>query len=449
VSLASFNGPSEPTEITVERESAMRSIGSVRRIGFFIVLFFVFGALIWASFAPLALAIMAPGTVVVQGSRRAVQHLEGGIVSEILVKNGDQVKKGQVVLRLARVQSDAAVGVLSGQLDGLLGLQARLIAERDGLAQIAFPEQLRARADQETAREAMAGQTSVFDKRRAFLDGRIEIIAARRQQSERAIGGLEAQLTSLRIQIGLITRELEGVQELYNKGLERKPRLLALQREAADLTGRIGQVEQEIARTGLEISQFDLQVADLRSTYVNEAVQQLRETEVQISEVTNRLSAADDVAGRLDVMSPADGVAVGMIVHALGQVVRPGETVMEVVPQDQGLVVSAQVRPEDSEDLKIGQVVEIYLTAYHQRRLPVIYGKLTYVSADRLTDERTGVPYYEIKAQIDPGALDGVPDVALRAGMPADVAIQTGDSTVLQALLMPLTSVLDRGFREP
>lgn len=446
--LAVQSMPTIPDE-AAERAIAMQGVRRVQRTGLMIAGVFVFGGLLWSALAPLSLAVMAPGVVVVEGSRRAVQHLEGGIVAEIGVRNGDTVQAGQSVLRLAPAQSDATMGVLMGQMDGERALIARLVAERDGQAELAFDETLLSRKGVPSAEQAMAGQTEVFRARREYTQGRIAIIEARRAQSGKAISGLEAQRKSLVEQQSLIAKELADVEALYKKGLERRPRLLALQREAADLDGRIGQIDQEMARINLEISQLDLQIEDVRSTYTNEAVAELREAQKRLLDLASRLDAATDVADRLDVVAPITGTVVGLSVHAIGEVVRPGETMLEVVPSEDGLVIAAQIRPEDAEDLVPGQPVEVYLTAYHQRRLPVIDGEVTYISADRITDERTGVGYYEARIKVAKDALKGIENVSLKAGMPAEVAIQTGEMTVLESILLPITSVLDRGLREP
>lgn len=420
----------------------------VIRTGLAIVGVFAVGFLGWAAFAPLESAIVAQGVVVVETHRKAIQHLEGGIVRDIYVVDGQVVHAGQALVQLDDTESKASLDLLRGQADALAAQQARLEAERDGADKIDFPPDLLARKDDPKVAEALRGEQNTFDTHRATLDKQKAIYNQRIGENKRIIAGLQSQQTSVDQQSELIAQESDSVQQLYAKGLSTLPRYLQLKRQAADLAGQHGQIAQKMAQVDLDSGENELQIVNLRNEFMNDVVKDLREVQTKRFEAMDRLHAARDVVARLRLTAPVTGKVVGLAVHTKGAVLRPGDTVMEIVPLNDQLDVEAHVRPEDADDAHIGMSAKVNLGAYKQRRLPMITGVVTAVSADRLIDQRTNQAYFSVIVAVDRGQLKGYPDVKLIPGMPVDVSLETGSRTALDYFVEPITSVFRKGMKE-
>jgi len=410
-------------------------------------LFFVgFGG--WAAFAPLESAAIAPGQVVVDSRRQTIQHLEGGIIDEIVVHEGDQVNKGDVLIHLSRTRAQASVDVLRGQYLSAIGEKARLTAERDGLENIAFFSDLADETHTEEEQAIITGQTNVFNSRKRYFDGQVEILQQRILQIDEQIEAFQAQEKAEHAQFGLIQEEISAVKELVDKGLERKPRLLALQRAAAEIAGNRGEYQGRIAQIREQIGEFRSQLIDLENKKLNEVTEKLRETEDQIYDVQQRLAAAQDVLERSDIIAPRSGTIVNLRYHTPGGVIRAGEPVMDLVPDDDQLVIDARVNPLDIDVLVQGMPAEVRLTAYSQRSTPILDGKLAILSADAITDTQNNVSYYTARVIVDRSELDELEDVKLVPGMPAEVMLLTGKRTMLDYLMAPITRSIERGMRE-
>lgn len=418
------------------------------RTGGLVVGVFVIGFLGWAAFAPLDSAIQAPGVVVVETHRKAIQHLEGGIVKTIYVKEGERVTAGQPLVQLDETEGRASLNLLSGQADALAAEQARLEAERDGAERIAFPADLTERRDDPKVAEALRGEQNTFDTHRATLAKQQAIYNQRINENHRIVAGLQSQQQSVEQQSTLIQQESDSVQHLYDKGLSTLPRLLQLKRQAADLTGQHGQVSEKIAQVGLDSGEDELQILNLKNQFMNDVVKDLRDVQTKRFETMDRLHAARDIVARLRMTAPVAGKVVGLAVHSKGAVIRPGDLVMEIVPIEDQLDVEAKVKPEDADDVHIGMSAKVNLGAYKQRRLPMITGVVTNVSADRLVDQHTNQPYFSVMVQVDKSQLKDYPDVKLIPGMPVDVAIDSGTHTALDYFIEPITGVFRRGMRE-
>jgi HlyD family type I secretion membrane fusion protein len=423
-------------------------IGALLAAGAFLLIAFFAGFGGWAALAPLSSATVAEGVIRVETHRKTVQHLEGGIVREILVKEGDKVTAGQVLMRLDKTQSGTTVSVLQDQQDALLALQARLEAERDGLDAIQFPPELSARQSDPKVATVVGGQQKIFDTRRQSLRAQLGILSQRVEQLGSEIAGHKAQLVSANEQIQLTQEEIATVTDLLNRGLERKPRLLALQRQQSYLEGSRGEQLGAIAKAQQEIGEAKLQSADLLDKRSSEIALELRDTQSRLLENRQKLGAAVDVDNRMEVVAPVSGQVVDLKVHTLGGVVRPGDALLDIVPQSDELVVEARVRPVDIDAVHAGQSAQVALTAYKQRTTPRLDGRLATVSADALIDESRHISYYSAEIHIDSSELAKLNGVQLYPGMPAEVMIVTGERTLLQYFIQPVIDSFHRAFRE-
>jgi HlyD family type I secretion membrane fusion protein len=418
------------------------------RVGLIVVGTFVIGFLGWAALAPLDSALVAQGVVIVETHRKAIQHLEGGIVRSIYVKDGQVVKAGQPLVQLDDTESKASLDLIRGEADALAAQQSRLEAERDSADKIDFPADLLARKSDPKVAEALRGEQNTFDTHRATLIKQQAIYNQRIGENKRIVAGLQSQQSSVDQQSQLIAQEADSVQQLYNKGLSTLPRLLQLKRQAADLAGQHGQISEKIAQVDLDSGEDELQIVNLRNQFMNDVVKDLRDVQTKRFEAMDRLHAAKDVFARLRMTAPVAGKVVSLAVHSSGAVVRPGDAVMEIVPVNDQLDVEAHVRPEDADDVHVGMTAKVNLGAYKQRRLPMITGVVTTVSADRLTDQHTNQAYFSVIVAVDRGQLKDYPDVKLIPGMTVDVSLDTGSRTALQYFIEPITSVFRHGMRE-
>jgi len=423
-------------------------IGAPLAAGAFLLIAFFAGFGGWAALAPLSSATVAEGVIRVETHRKTVQHLEGGIVREILVNEGDKVTAGQILMRLDKTQSGTTVSVLQDQQDALLALQARLEAERDGLDAIQFPPELLARQSDPKVATVVGGQQKIFDTRRQSLRAQLGILSQRVEQLGSEIAGHKAQLVSANEQIQLTQEEIATVTDLLNRGLERKPRLLALQRQQSYLEGSRGEQLGAIAKAQQEIGEAKLQSADLLDKRSSEIALELRDTQSRLLENRQKLGAAVDVDNRMEVVAPVSGQVVDLKVHTLGGVVRPGDALLDIVPQSDELVVEARVRPVDIDAVHAGQSAQVALTAYKQRPTPRLDGRLATVSADALIDESRHISYYSAEIHIDSSELAKLNGVQLYPGMPAEVMIVTGERTLLQYFIQPVIDSFHRAFRE-
>jgi HlyD family secretion protein len=411
---------------------------------------FVIGAGTWAAMAPLESAAIASGTVVSDSHRKTVQHLEGGIIGAILVHDGDSVRAGQVLIRLDDTKARTTLGALLGQLADAKARQARLLAERDALEAIDFPSDLLARVGADaTLAAAIAGQRKIFETRRLLMDSKIAAIHERIAQVNEQINGHQAEIASLTKRIALLQEEIAGVEQLVSHGLERKPRLLQLQREMADMEGKRGDTLAQIAKAKQTIAESEVDILSLKHDRQKDVADELRETEKKLHELEEQSQAASDVLARTEVRAPENGTVTELRVHTPGGVVNAGEALLDLVPQADRLVVEAKVRPEDIDRVHEGLPAQVRLLPYKQRRTPPIAATVVYVSADRLVDKHSNEPYYEAKLRVDEEQLAGLGDeVKLVPGMPSEAMIKTGETTVAAYALSPILDSFHRAFGE-
>lgn len=434
----------EPADPATSFMSTRKLVGSGRLV---ILIFFV-GFMGWAALAPLDSAVMAPGVIVVESHRKTIQHLEGGIVRDVLVQDGQSVKAGQLLVRLDETQAQSTLQMLMSERDALEAQEARLVAERDGSPAINFPPDLVAHQNDPAVAAAIHGEESAFETRKATLAKQIDILTQRNKENQSIIAGLQNEQTAVDQQTALIARETESVQTLYDKGLSTLPRLLALKRQAADLSGQHGQLVEKIAQTQLSSGENELQIINLKNQQLADVVKDLRDVQTKRFDLLDRIQAARDILSRLMVRAPVSGKVVGLTVHTNGAVLHPGDTIMEIVPQKDELEVEAHVRPEDVENVHVGQTAKLNLSSYETRRLPILDGTVINVSADRLTDQRTGQAYFNVSVTVDRNKLKDYPDAKLIPGLPVEVAFNTGSRTALEYLVEPISDVMRKGMRE-
>lgn len=423
---------------------------SVRSIGYLILLlaFGVFG--VWSALAELDSAAVAPGVVIVDSYRKTVQHLEGGIVKEILVRDGDTVKTGDVLLRLDDTQVRAQMEMVRNQYLNNLALDARLTAEREQQKTITFPEELREASDDPQVKDILAIQTREFEARRAALQGEIAVLEQRIGQLDEQARGLDAMQTIKQKRIASYREEVDDMQKLFSRGLGDKLRLREMERLALELEGERAGHLSDISRAKIQISETRLQIIQRQKAFQEDVASQLRETQAKYFDLRERLRALRDTLDRVDVRATTEGVIVGMGVHTIGGVIAPGSRILDIVPRDERLVVEAQVSPTDIDKMQPGLVTDIRFSAFKSRTTPVVEGTVETVSADRLTDQATHQAYYLARVAVTDAGMETLKSLNLTVlpGMPAEVIIKTGERTFLQYLLQPMTDSLARAFRE-
>jgi len=422
---------------------------SVTWTGNLLVGCFVLGLGTWSTFAPLESAAIAFGTVESESSRKTIQHLEGGIIRQILVVDGDIVHAGQTLILLEDTKASAEVQSLKGQLWDAIAREARLTAEQHAQERVSFPSELElARKDNPSVATVLLGQESIFETRRQVFASQIAVNREKRTQVEKEIEGLKAQESAAARRLAIVREEATTVAMLVEKGLERRPRLLTLEREAADIEGRRGEINAQISRAKQVISESHTSLLKLQNDRQNEIAQSLREAQSQIFQIREHLQGATDQLLRTAVKAPEDGVVTDLRVHTPGGVIAAGAPLMDLVPRQDRLIVTARVRPEDIDVVRAGLDADVPLLPYNQRRVPPLRGTVMHVSADRLLDKRTEQPYYATKIRVqdpqgsDAGAVKVIP------GMPAQVFIKTGVGTVALYALKPLLDSFNRAFRE-
>jgi len=440
------------TLITIDAlpEAPATPLARCRRLvslGVLLVGVFLLGFGIWAAFAPLETAVVAGGTVVSESSRKTLQHLEGGIIAAILVKDGDEVTAGQTLIRLDDTKARTTYEAASGQLIDARVAEARLIAQRDGTDTIAVPADL-ARSTDPTVLQAIAGQRRIFETRRKLEELKIAAIRERINQSREEIVGYQAEVTAADRRSALLNEEIKGALEMVQKGLERKPHLLDLQRQLADIQGKHGDMMAQIARAKQTIAESEVNILSVTNDDQKQAADELRDTQRKIHELTQETEAAASVMARTAIKAPEDGIITDLRVHTIGGVVNAGEPLMDLVPKSDRMVIEAQVRPVDIERLREGLPAQVRLLPYKSRRTPPLDATVIYVSADRIVDKHTNQPYFAVKLKVDEQKLKAMPEVTLVPGMPAETMIKTGETTVALYALSPVLDSFHRAFHE-
>lgn len=402
----------------------------------------------WATFAQIQGAVVAAGQLVVETTSKRIQHRDGGIVSQINVKNGDRVKPGQELVIMDDTEARAELGIVETIRIEWLGKAARLRAERDGADKVDFDEELIALRGDPLIDKVVEGQMQIFDVQRTALKSRQEQLGERVVQLQKQITGLNAQLSAGRKQSGFIERELTGTRDLLDKGLVQMPRVLALEREAARLEGQQGQLVSEIARAQGQIAEIRLQMIQLADDTRTRTLAELREAESKLQEFAERKIAIEAKLQRTRVKAPRSGIVHELAVHTIGGVVSPGETMMFIVPDEDELVVEARIRPQDIDQVVVGQDATLRFPNADARLTPQVHGQITQLSADLKQVDAQTPPYYSVRLKVGDRDMSKLGDLVLKPGMPVEAFIQTKPLTPWAYLMQPLSEQLNRAFRE-
>ncbi|MGH6707529.1 MAG: HlyD family type I secretion periplasmic adaptor subunit [Bradyrhizobium sp.] len=432
-----------------ELKGARRSIRTHMIVGLTLMLVLAGGFGGWASTVPISGALIAPGQVVVDSNVKKVQHPTGGVVGEVRVRDGDTVKAGDIVVRLDETVVKASLAIVVKTLNGLLARGARLEAEQRGAEAIKFPAALTDRADDPDVRDVMASETKLFEVRVFGRAGQKSQLRERVMQLNEEIQGLSAQENAKDKEIALVATELVGVRQLYEQRLIQISRLTTLERDSARLSGERAQYIASRAQAKGKITETELQIIQIDKDMVSEVSKDLRETNDKIGEFVERKVTAEDQLRRIDIRAPQAGMVLQSTVHTVGGVITAGDAIMMIVPQADDLSVEAKVNPQDIDKLQIGQKTLLRLSAFNQRTTPELNGKVTRVSADVTTDQRSGQSYYTIRVSMPPEEVKRLgAENKLIPGMPVEAFVQTGDRTMFSYLMKPLSDQLMRSFRE-
>lgn len=402
----------------------------------------------WAATTEFAGAVIAPGQVVVNSNHKKVQHPTGGVIGELLVREGDQVNAGDILVRLDDTQTRTNLAIVTKALDEMAARQAREEAERDGADKIDFPTDLLARMDNPDVAKAVNGERRQFDVRSAAREGQRSQLKERIVQLNEEISGNEAQIASKANQIEWITKELASVNQLWAKNLVPYNRVTALEREKERLEGERGQLLAAIAQAKGKITEINLQILQIDQEMRSEVGRDLAEIRAKTAELVEKKVAAEDLLRRVDIRAPIDGTVFQLSVHTVGGVIMAGEVIMLVVPATDSLEVETKVQPQDIDQIRIGQPAALRFTAFNMRTTPELNGQVSRVSADVSEDQKTGVRYFTVRIAVPPEELAKLGNFKIISGMPVEAFIHTNSRTVISYLVRPLTDQLQRAFRE-
>jgi HlyD family secretion protein len=445
MSQLALPGPNHPLAQELDAEPSLRPTITA---GTIIVVAMVCAFLGWSLYARLDSAAISQGTLVVDSQRKTVQHLEGGILRELLVKEGDVVKSGQTVALLDTTLADSQLGQITSQLVAAQSRIARLRAEQEGSLVLEFPAELIAQAKDPVVAETISTQQKLFQARWRAYESSEAVLQKRIDQLQEEIGSNQAQLTAVTRRLALMEEERANVAQLLEKGFERRPRLLELDRNVADLKGRQGELRGAIARSKQAIGGAQLEIVNLGDTRLADIAKELQETRAQEADLNDRIRAARDVRQRREVVSPQDGVVTDIRLVTMGGVIGPGQPLMDIVPVDDELIVETRVQPKDIDSVRGGLEARVRLTSYTRALAPTVEATITYVAADMMTDQRTGDHYFTARARLSRDSLAEWPEVRLYPGMPAEVMIVTGERRAIDYLVSPLFDRMRRAFHE-
>ncbi len=409
----------------------------------FFFVFVVFG--LWSVFAPLDGAARAPGTVIVKSNKKMIQHLEGGLVKEILVQNGDLLNADDPILILDDTQSRAQLEIFRTQFIALKVRESRLLAERDTLESILFPESLQ--LSQANVREEIEAQEQIFSARRTSMGGEKEVLEQRIEQLYSSLEGLQALKASKETLAVSYSEELTDIQALLEQGFSDKTRLRAAERNHALLKGEAGELVANISSTEVQIGETRLQILQQQNEFHNQVVTELSATQTQLKDVNERILALEDIVQRTVIRSPVTGIVNGLQIHTEGGVIGPGTVIAEIVPQAEELIIEAQVPTIDIDRVAVGQSATIRFSSFNSS-VPTIFGRVISLSADAMLDRNTGVSYYLSRIEVTPEGMADLGDLILVPGMPAEAFIATGSRTFLQYTMKPFSDSLARSLIE-
>ncbi len=431
---------------TAQAPTALRA---PRLLGVLALLIAVGGFGTWATTAPLDSAVVAHGTISLAGKRKLVQHLDGGIVKMFAVKDGDHVNRDDILVEFDTVEPAARLAVARTGYFAALAVEARLLAERDGADEPKLPPELVAETVRNPAVEAIvASQRQLFAARRDEIGGQTKILESRIGQLKDQINGLQVERRASIQQLDMAKTEQQTLEGLFAKQYTTRNRVLAAKREVYQLEGDIGHLDAQIASAGKEVGETQLSLDQMHRKNTTEVLSDLKEIQTKVLDFREQYVASQSELERTVVRAPASGTVFGSQVHTVGGVVRGGATLLEIVPDDAQLVVEVKLRPQDVDEVKVGQATEVRLTAFKQRTTPILEGEVSFVSADTVSDPRSPEPYYLANIKVSAEELQRLAERKLQPGMPAETMIKTGRRTAIAYLLQPLKDSMNRAWRE-
>ena len=414
----------------------------------FIVLVITFGFFGgWAFFAPLDSAVYGVGGVQVRGFSKTVQHLEGGIIQAIHVRDGDAVTRGQVLLKLEDTQIKAQQEIIRGQYLSFKAMESRLLAEQNAQQEIIFPEELR-NSEDAGIQELIINQSNIFLKRKKSIDGKISILNQKITQFRSKLGGYSDQLISKKKLAVLYADEINELESLVDEGFADRPRLRELQRRQAEVEANIAAIISERAAVEIQIGEAEIQILQLKTEMEEEVAVELNKVQTQLLDLSEKRVALKDMFDRTWIRAPIDGYVLGLSVHTDGGVVRAGEEILHIVPEKDDLIISARVSPVDIDRIKKGQHAEVRFSSFKIGVTPKLLAEVEHVSADSLADEKDGMPYFEVRLGLTPESRESIRELKLLPGMPADVLIASGERTFWQYLIQPITDAYAKALIE-
>ncbi len=429
-----------PTSNLPTNDVPIRILGGV----IVIITFVIFGG--WAYLAPIDSSALAPGTVTVKSYKKTVQHLYGGLVESLVVKEGDNVVKGQVLLTLDDSETKASLEIIRGQYITLLAQVARLTAERNQRAKIHFPMELN--STDPRVLEAKHTEADFFAIRKNNYIGEVAVLKQRISQISARIVGIEQQIQYKQNLQSSYSKEQGDIQELLAEGFADRNRLREVERRYTQVRADISGLRSEISTSKIQQGESKLQILQLQKNIQQEVTGQLTEAKAQLFDLKERMAATEDKLSRVDVKAPASGRVLGLSMHTIGGVIMAGHPILEIVPQDAGLIIEAQVSPMDIDRVQIGLTAEVRFSAFKQAKTPVMNGQVINLSPDIFQDERTGMSYYQARVELTQESEAKLGEMQLLPGMPAEVLINTGERTVFEYLAQPITNAFARAFIE-
>ena len=435
------------TNAKIPDVSLVTNDAPIRAIGMAVLLGTVGILGTWSYLAPIDSAASASGFVTVKSHSKTIQHLDGGIVKELIAKDGDIVSEGDILLTLDGSEIKAQLEILRGQQITFAAQVARLTAERDRLGLVNYPKEVQNLSDARVV-EAQQSENQIFNARKNAHEGEVSVLNQRISQLNSRIQGLQGQKTSKQELKASYSEEAKDLRELLAEGFADKQRLRDLERSISASTGEIASLSSEIASSEMQIGETRLQILQIQKQFQEEVANKLSEVQAQLYDINQRLTATIDKVNRIQIKAPSAGRVMGLSIHNVGGVITPGRPILDIVPQGEELIIDARVSPMDIDRVHVGLVAEVRFSAFKQALTPKMMGKLTILSADKLTDERTGAPYYSAKIELTPDSYVKLGNMELLPGMPADVLINTGERTVFEYLMQPITNALARAFIE-
>ncbi|SDS80099.1 membrane fusion protein PrsE [Pseudomonas asplenii] len=431
-----------------QENSLVASLNRHLRLGAVSLLVLLGGGLGWAVGTDLSSAVIATGSVAVEGSIKKVQHPTGGIVAELLVSEGQQVAAGDVLIRLDATLPKVGEAIVSKSLSQALARQARLEAERDGAAELVTPASLITRLGADAAQALMNSEQRLFQDRRSSREGQKKQLRERIRQLNETIAGHDLQQKTKTEEIELIDKEYQAVNKLFEKGMMTIDRVNALARGIARLRGERGQLIASIAEARGKIAETELQRLQIDQSFRSEVSLELRELEARQGELVERDIAANDQLRRIDITAPVSGRVQQLAVHTLGGVISPAENLMQIVPVDDELLVEARISAQDIDQVSLGQEAVLRLSAFNRSTTPELKGQVVRLSADLVQDERTGLGFYRAGIKIPHSEMAQLQGLTLVPGMPVESMIRTGTRSVISYLLKPISDHAQRALRE-